>query len=141
MTGDARDGKRIQRALAIGCGGCGLLIAVLVGMFVFTNRSHFWPDPYLDDIERASQPVIEALDRYEREHGAPPERLELLVPGYLPQLPYSGFPGQRQFIYDGRPLPDGTHMWRLTVYTSLWLDSNAGFWCSSRTRKWQRNTW
>lgn len=108
---------------------------------MFANWCHFWPEPYLDDIERASRPVIEALDRYEREHGAPPERLELLVPGYLPQLPYSGYPGQQQFIYDGRPLPDGTHRWLLLVFTSLSLDSKDGFHCTSETRKWQRNTW
>lgn len=36
---------------------------------------------------RLAQPVIEAVSSFEREHGAPPHRLEDLVPSHLATLP------------------------------------------------------
>jgi hypothetical protein len=36
---------------------------------------------------RRSRPLVEAIARFDREHGHPPDSLAALVPGYLPKLP------------------------------------------------------
>jgi hypothetical protein len=38
-----------------------------------------------------AEPLVNAVERYVRDHGAPPEKLQNLVPRYLPNLP-SGIP-------------------------------------------------
>lgn len=50
----------------------------------------------LDLIER-SKPLVEALNLYTRDHGAPPELLQQLVPDYLPAVPSTGLSSKRQF--------------------------------------------
>ncbi len=66
-----------------------------------------------------SKPLVEAIKKYEREHGTPPESLEALIPKYLPQIPstrMSAYPkyeyvsGEKARHYDGNP-------WALYVFT------------------------
>ncbi|QIF02045.1 hypothetical protein [Roseimicrobium sp. ORNL1] len=67
-----------------------------------------------------SAPLVEAIKKYEKEHGAPPPSLESLVPQYLPTVPRTGimaYPTYRYYPkakdskdYEGNP-------WILSVST------------------------
>jgi hypothetical protein len=39
---------------------------------------------------RAGAPLVEAIQRYQRDHGKPPEDLKALVPEYIPAIPRTG---------------------------------------------------
>lgn len=70
-------------------------------------------------VER-SQPLIEAIQRYERDEGAPPATLADLIPDYLPEIPHTGMMAYPEYEYhsgkkslewyDGNP-------WVVTVET------------------------
>lgn len=45
-------------------------------------------------------PLVDAIDRYTRDHGAPPDHLEALVPRYLSAVPWTGLVAFRSFEYD-----------------------------------------
>lgn len=55
------------------------------------------PERYLPTLERTSAPIIAALDRFTAERGAPPAKLDELVPDYLPALPATEYPGDPSF--------------------------------------------
>lgn len=46
-----------------------------------------------------SQPLIAAINDYERQHGFPPESLTALVPDYLPAVPDTGMRACSEFQY------------------------------------------
>jgi len=48
-------------------------------------------------------PLVEAIKRYEADHGAPPPTLESLVPKYLSQVPGTGIGIYPKFDYDYKP--------------------------------------
>ncbi len=45
-------------------------------------------DEISGNMERA-RPIIQALERYEQDHGGFPQRLDLLVPAYLSDIPHT----------------------------------------------------
>lgn len=121
--------------------GCALAAIAIVAIVLFLwLRPYVWPESYLHQIDAASKPVVEALDRYTREHGAPPERLEQLIPQYLPHSPDTGYPPQRQFSYHDYHPTLGGNWWTLGVYTGLPIDfeSDARLEFDSQSRQWQR---
>ncbi|MCA9018311.1 MAG: hypothetical protein KDA77_23520, partial [Planctomycetaceae bacterium] len=48
---------------------------------------------------RRSEPLIAAIKDFEREHGAPPERLDDLVPDYLSAVPDTGMRACSEYQY------------------------------------------
>jgi hypothetical protein len=70
-------------------------------------------------VERA-RPLIEAVERYERDRGSPPEELESLVPDYLDRIPSTGVRWSPQFQY----FSVGPGEWHLYVPAG-WLDEFA----------------
>lgn len=65
--------------------------------------------------ERA-QPLIEAIEQYERDHSRAPRSLPALVPDYVPAVPKTGHPRYPDFEYE--PSPAGV-TWALIVPCSL----------------------
>lgn len=77
-----------------------LVIAVYVPCFlagVLLERQ-VWSAGWEAFSER-SQPLIAAIEKYERDQGAPPERLAALVPDYLPALPDTGVRACSEYHY------------------------------------------
>jgi len=77
-----------------------LVIAVYVPCFlagVLLERQ-VWSAGWEAFSER-SQPLIAAIEKYERDQGAPPERLATLVPDYLPALPGTGMRACSEYQY------------------------------------------
>ena len=68
---------------------------------------------------RRSQPLIEAIDRFEREHGEPPASLEALVPAYLSSVPGTGMAAYPAYRYrvGQRAERFGDNAWALEVFT------------------------
>jgi hypothetical protein len=76
--------------------------------------------------ERA-RPLVEAIRRYEQEHGQAPASLQALLPGYLPRVPRTGLLDYPDFIYN---------RFTNTHYSLLWWDLGhrngkpmTGLWC------------
>lgn len=76
---------------------------------------------YLPDVEHASQPLIVAVEAFEREHGAPPKTLAELVPAHIAVIPETGYPVDSQFKF--KSYPNGEWMlWVECEYLALDCD-------------------
>ncbi|MBX9788879.1 MAG: hypothetical protein K2Y37_08170 [Pirellulales bacterium] len=69
---------------------------------------------------RRSQPLISAIQRFEKDQSAPPTTLEDLVPKYLPAVPTTGMMAYPRFVYhtgaEARKDYAG-NPWALSVFT------------------------
>lgn len=71
-----------------------------------------------------SQPLIAAIQSYERDHSKPPPSLEALVPTYLPRVPTSGMPAYPNYEYHTGAEAEQEYAgnpWALTVNTPIGL--------------------
>ncbi|MFH0794928.1 MAG: hypothetical protein V2A74_12955, partial [bacterium] len=68
-----------------------------------------------------SQPLVEAIDRYDKDHSQPPQTLKDLVPQYLPEIPKTGMAGYPEFEYYAGAKAKNYHdnPWVLVVPTPL----------------------
>lgn len=67
-----------------------------------------------------SRTLITAIEKYEREHSAPPQTLQELVPDYLPAVPSTGmmaYPEYRYHIGDDATENYAGNAWALSVFT------------------------
>jgi hypothetical protein len=66
-----------------------------------------------------SRPLVDAVTKYEREHGQPPESLDSLVPRYLPQVPSTGMGAYPKFEYvsGDQAKRFQTNPWAIYVFT------------------------
>lgn len=75
------------------------------GLFVLVGgvAGFYFSEPYRDYafscLAERSKSLIAAIEHFERDHGAPPETLEKLVPKYLPAVPRTGMPGYPTYDY------------------------------------------
>ena len=51
------------------------------------------------DFAERSQPLIEAIQKYERNQGAPPATLDDLIPDYLSEIPHTGMMAYPEYEY------------------------------------------
>jgi hypothetical protein len=72
-------GQRVGRDVAIVV-AVGVLFGI--GIYIYAHRDY----GSLEKTKRQGQELVEALRAYRADHGAYPEALEALVPGYLPKL-------------------------------------------------------
>lgn len=72
---------------------------VAIGVLVFVSTRSVFSRHFTVDVVRASTPVIEALDRYERDHASYPATLADLVPNYLAAVPSVGYGSRRELQY------------------------------------------
>jgi hypothetical protein len=95
--------RRVIKAtyLLLACGVCAR--AFVVGRTVWTFGVE-------DKIHAAFYPVIRALDHYSKEHGNPPEGLNVLCPEYLEEVPSSMLVSEVRY----QRLPN-KHGWRLIL--------------------------
>ena len=77
-----------------------LVIAVYVPCFLLGNtwERRVWTSRW-EAFSHRSQPLIAAINDYERQHGVPPESLTALVPDYLPAVPDTGMRACSEFQY------------------------------------------
>ncbi|MEQ8638404.1 hypothetical protein [Gimesia maris] len=77
-----------------------LVIVVYVPCFLLGNawERRVWTARW-EAFSHRSQPLIAAINDYERQHGAPPESLTVLVPDYLPAVPDTGMRACSEFQY------------------------------------------
>lgn len=66
-----------------------------------------------------TEPLIVAIKAYERQHGVPPERLEQLVPAFLPAIPDAGLSAAPRWRYSQNRQADGSTEWRLAVVVAM----------------------
>lgn len=67
-----------------------------------------------------SQPLIQAIKQYERDHSAPPSSLDDLVPGYLPAVPSTGmmaYPGYEYHVGADAQARFQNNRWALSIFT------------------------
>ena len=110
-----RERPRWRGAVVAACG----VVAPALGF----TRGEAWFAEFdqilLVEVAEHSEPLVEAIRRYDTDHGRPPARLADLVPDYFPQRPRTGLRGYPE--YDYRPNPGFGNRWVLEV--SLGLDS------------------
>jgi len=107
--------------IAQGC--CGVLL-VLIAVIGWALEPFIMPWRYLSTVERTSQPLIEAIDKYKADHGWPPDNEQKLIPEYLESLPGTGYRGCENFVYGCWRRPDDTHLWRVMVYCDPLVSSH-----------------
>ena len=56
-------------------------------------------DDEINKIILNATPLIHAIVKYEADHGGPPQRLRLLVPKYIGEIPSTGVPGRDRYDY------------------------------------------
>jgi hypothetical protein len=65
-----------------------VIIGILIVIAILTAFNYFAVDgPSVQQGAKAAQPVINALEKYKKDHSAYPPALSALVPAYLPSLP------------------------------------------------------
>ena len=67
----------------------------------------------IDAIIERGQPLIQAIQAYERATGHPPDSLDELAPRYIKEVPTTGLESSPQFQYRARSKSPGD--WRLNV--------------------------
>ena len=72
----------------------------------------------MEAMARRSQPLIQAIRAYERDHGSPPDGLDALVPDYLPKVPETGISVYPTYLYNRAEDGAGAgNPWQLRVPT------------------------
>ena len=97
--------------------GVALGVTTFMGMYL-ANEAR---DEAIERFARETEPLIVAIMAYERQHGAAPERLEQLVPGFLAAIPETGLAAAPRWQYSQNRWADRSVEWRLTVVESLGL--------------------
>jgi hypothetical protein len=67
-----------------------------------------------------SRPLVDAIRQFERERGAPPNDLQQLVPGFLPEVPSTGMTAYPDYEYHVGPIAAQDYHgnpWALSVFT------------------------
>ena len=90
---------------------CGAVACGLLSSYVLRHATRA---PAFHLAGRRAQPIVEAMERYVAEHGAPPAEVADLIPEYLPELPARVPPLE---VEAGGP----DVAWRLTADASLGL--------------------
>lgn len=77
----------------------GLLLGLVYSQTVI--HDYRWPGvrPQLEAILPAMDPLLVALESYERDHGRYPDDVQRLVPSYLPAIPHLPPPMPQDFYY------------------------------------------
>jgi hypothetical protein len=104
---------------------CGLFFLLLVGGWILGVRfAHETRMAGMKSFTVRAEPLIEAVRQYERNHGAPPESLQSLVPTYLPEIPSTGMGAYPNYGYvTGAECRNRyrENPWALTVATPIAL--------------------
>lgn len=114
------------------------LAAMFVGIALFTGyraQARIRPQRYVATIDARAKPLVAALDAYDRDHGAPPADLSLLVPRYLDAIPEPARGLGWSFSY--RYVSCLTQpRWKLEVHLfSIDIDEDPGFYFDSWSRR------
>ncbi len=140
----AEDGERKERLEKLGkklrTFALVLLATAFIGLGV-TCAPHVAPQLWIPTLGRTSAPIVEAVERYTRDHGRPPERETDLIPRYLSNWPDTGYPAQERFHYERYESSQGVYTWSLRVWTGIGLDDDSSLVWSSTTRAWSGSTW
>lgn len=100
-----------------------LLFGVVLGVssFIGGQLADEARNEGIERFARETEPLIAAIKAYERQHGAAPERLEQLAPGFLAAISATGLPAAPKWTYSQERSADGSVEWRLTVVESVGL--------------------
>lgn len=109
----------------------------MVGVVLAWSHPYRHPERYLADVETAARPLIDAIDAYTRRVGAPPERLEQLLPVFDASRVETGYPPQRHFLYRvwRKGVPEDA--WGLFLFTDLIALDSDTIQYDSRSRVWE----
>lgn len=110
-------GRRLASRVLVICLCCAVFIfgGVLFSSVIRTKQ--------FEDLAERSRPLIAAISRFERDHGRPPAKLEVLVPTYISDVPHTGmgaYPNYEYKVSTTEPGPD--HLaasWELSVPCSV----------------------
>lgn len=97
----------------------GILLGVTTTMGM--NSANKVRDAAIDRFARETEPLILAIKAYEHHHGAAPEHLEQLTPGFLPAIPDTGLSAAPRWQYSQDQWADGTVEWSLSVVAGIGL--------------------
>lgn len=70
------------------------------------------------ELAKRSEPLIEAIEKYEKDVGNPPQTLGMLVPAFIKKVPSTGMGAYPRFEFDVLEL-DGKKVWELKVPCSI----------------------
>ena len=99
--------------------GFGVVLGVTT--FMGMNSADEAREEAIERFAKETEPLIVAIKAYEHQHGAAPESLEQLVPGFLAAIPETGLPAAPRWGYSQDRWADGTVEWRLSVVESIGL--------------------
>lgn len=123
---------RGRRALLLASAALGIA-GVLVAGWEFEPYRR--PERYLPEVDAASRPIVDAIDRYAKDHGAPPSSLDELVPAYLDAIPESSYRGDSTFEY--ARLFDAQPKWWLSLDCAASFDDTSEMRFDSERRAWR----
>lgn len=84
-------------------------LAWILCLFVFFNLSaeiRNYRHKAFANLAVRSKPIIAAIEKYKEEHGSYPMKIQELIPLYLPETPYTGFPLYPDYEYEISPNED-----------------------------------
>jgi hypothetical protein len=90
-----------------------LAVHVASSMLIGPRLHEWWVQRLTPVVQRAG-PLLGAIQQFEQEHGAPPTKLEALIPRYLPAVPGTGLAGYPAYEYE----VDSDGRWTLSVDVS-----------------------
>lgn len=109
--------RRARRASAFLLIVSGLYISCCMGGIILGHRTRM---AGMHAFAERSQPLIDAIGSYERDHSVPPRSLQDLVPDYLPIVPSTGMMAYPTYRYHTGANANEEHAgnpWALSVFT------------------------
>lgn len=105
--------RGVARVVVVACVAYASVAAILIPLGEKLKLSAF------ARAANAAEPLVQAIHRFEDEHGHPPAELDELVPRYLGRIPGTGIPAFPQFEFDSGPHVPGQYRGNRWV---LWID-------------------
>ncbi len=114
------------------CGAIAACLAASVGIVAVGCDRSDWSDSRVEGSIRSGKRLVDALEAYRREHGAYPDRLEVLTPAHIERIRQPSA-GTRTWVY--KPMADGNEF--VLLFESF-APGRPSCWYLSEQGRWQR---
>lgn len=110
----------LKRKLAVQCAISSLCLTLPILLAILPSK---WLEQNnFERIERNAQPLIEAIQTYQKDNGGdPPKDLEVLIPQYIPKIPFTGNGRCSEYFFEVEKYRSDAGSWALGVDFSVFF--------------------
>lgn len=107
-----------------------VLGGMILGFYPGITAHSLLRNEAFDLLADRSVDLVQAIERYQRDAGAPPPSLDVLVPQYLPQIPHTGMAAYPDYEYElGSGMCPDDNSWNINILAGDVLNWDTFFYC------------